>query len=165
MDSAASHHVILDLSNLSLNSEYIVPDEIVIGWFKFAYHPYWLYISQKTNNVYVEFHPSLFFVKDHYTGATLMRSPSKNGVYILAGNVQISNPIPIALIDAYWTGDLDDHTSTSAFVIFIENNVLLLVLPLKQNTKLLQQLRVSSRGSTIFYMNLMFTFKTTSNPL
>lgn len=52
----------------------------------------------QTKNVYIEFLTSHFLVKDRHTGVTLMHGPSKDGLYILLGNVKVSNPSPIALI-------------------------------------------------------------------
>jgi hypothetical protein len=33
------------------------------------------------NNVFIEFHPSCFFVKDHMSGKILHQGPSRNGLY------------------------------------------------------------------------------------
>lgn len=58
-------------------------------------------ISQD-NNVYFEFHPYYFFVKDQATQATLLQGPSKDGLYVLS---VLPNASPIAYVSARTTSD------------------------------------------------------------
>ena len=46
----------------------------------------------KHNNVFLEFHPSCFFVKDQRTRETLLQGPCENGVYPLP-HLRASTPI------------------------------------------------------------------------
>lgn len=110
LDTGASYHIIADLLNLSLYSEYEGPDDVVLGdgsglpithlgttQLPSPSHMFSLHnvlcipsmkrnlisISQfcKTNNVSLEFIPSCFFVKDLSTGATLLQGPNKDNTY------------------------------------------------------------------------------------
>ena len=63
----------------------------------------------KDNNVFFEFHPSFFCIKDLFSGATLLRGKSKDGLYPLQSIHQIK---PHALIGervslAHWHARLD----------------------------------------------------------
>ena len=119
LDSAASHNITGDLQNLSIHSEYDGTDEVVLGdgsglavshVGSLAIHsPNRTFILRDTlcvpnlkkilisvhhftsqNNVYVEFHPSYFLVKEPITGAILLRGSCENDIYIfpesLVGN-------------------------------------------------------------------------------
>ena len=106
LDSAASHHVTPNLSNLSLSTPYEGPDDIVLGngsglhishsghatldSFSLSnilcvpsMHHNLISVSQlcSSNNITIEFFPSFFLVKDRLTGAPLLRGESKNNVY------------------------------------------------------------------------------------
>lgn len=110
LDSGASHHVTIDLANLSLHYPYDGTDEIVIvdgtglpishtgltqlssSTTTFALsnvlyvptmHKNIISISKfcEENNVVIEFSPLFFCVKDLQTGATLLIEPSRDGVY------------------------------------------------------------------------------------
>jgi hypothetical protein len=99
-----------DLSKLTINSEYDGTDEVVIGDGSGlpVSHIGSLSIASpnrvfqlrntlcvptiqknlisvhhftKHNNVYLEFHPTYFLVKDRITGATLLKGDCKDGVY------------------------------------------------------------------------------------
>ncbi|XP_011016404.1 PREDICTED: uncharacterized protein LOC105119910 [Populus euphratica] len=110
VDSAASHNMTTNLSNLKINSEYDGIDEVVIGdgsglpvshtgslSLKSSNHVFHLrdtlYVPTihknlifvhhftKHNNVYIEFHPTYFLVKDRITGAILLKDECEDGVY------------------------------------------------------------------------------------
>lgn len=110
LDSGASHHVTTDLANLSLHYPYDGTEEIVIGdgsglpithtdntrlststkTFSLsnlcsfhAMHKNRISISKfcQDNHANIEFSPSFFYVKDRQTGATLLKGPTKDGVY------------------------------------------------------------------------------------
>ena len=110
LDSGASHHVTADLENLSLHSPYSGSDDVMIGDGTNLpiTHTGSTHLSSPTssftlsnvlcvptmqrnlisvyqfcvtNNVSVEFLPSLFFVKDLQTGAILFQGSVKDGVY------------------------------------------------------------------------------------
>jgi hypothetical protein len=110
VDLAASHNMTTDLSNLMINSEYDGTDEVVIGdgsglpvshigslSLKSSNHVFHLrdtlcvptihknliYVHHftKHNNVYIEFHPTYFLVKDRITGAILLKVDCEDGVY------------------------------------------------------------------------------------
>jgi transposase InsO family protein len=110
VDSAASHNMTTDLSKLTINSEYDGTDEVVIGDGSGlpVSHIGSLSIASpnrvfqlrntlcvptiqknlisvhhftKHNNVYIEFHPTYFLVKDRITGATLLKGDCEDGVY------------------------------------------------------------------------------------
>ena len=109
-DTRASHHVTIDLQNLSLHSNYEGPDDIILGdgsGLKITHvgttqlsSPSYIFslknvicvpfmkrnlisVSQfcKSNNASIEFSPTYFFVKDLRTGATLFKRPNKNNTY------------------------------------------------------------------------------------
>jgi len=110
VDSAASHNMTTDLSNLTINSEYDGTDEVVIGdgsglpvshigslslkTFNHVFHlrdtlcvptihKNLIYVHHftKHNNVYIKFHPIYFLVKDRITGALLLKGDCEDGVY------------------------------------------------------------------------------------
>ena len=110
LDSAASHNITGDLANLTVHSEYDGTDEVVIGdgsglavshiGSLTLNSPTRTFILRDTlcvpnicknlisvhhftsqNNVFLEFHPSHFLVKDPITGATLLRGACESGVY------------------------------------------------------------------------------------
>jgi hypothetical protein len=110
VDSAASHNMTTDLSNLMINSEYDGTDEVVIGDGSglsvshsgslslnssnrvFHLHDTLcvptihknlisVHYFTKHNNVYIEFHPTYFLVKDRITGAILLKGACEDGVY------------------------------------------------------------------------------------
>ena len=110
IDSAASHNMTTDLSNLSINYEYDGTDEVVIGdgsglpvshigslSLASSNHVFHLrdtlfvpkiqknlisvHHFTKHNNVYLEFHPTYFLVKDQITGAILLKGECEDGVY------------------------------------------------------------------------------------
>jgi len=107
-DTGATHHITSDLNNLNIHSEaYDGPDEIQVGNDTCLaikntgiskLYPHFilnniLHVPQITknllsiqkftsdNNVYVEFHPSCFFIKDRIFGKILHQAPSRNGLY------------------------------------------------------------------------------------
>jgi hypothetical protein len=107
-DTGATHHVTSDLNNLNLHSEaYDGPDEIQVGngtrlaiqhtgnsklspnfYLRHVLHvpnitKNLLSVQKFTydNNVYMEFHPSCFFVKDRTSGKILHCGSSRHGLY------------------------------------------------------------------------------------
>ena len=113
VDSAAYHNMITGLSNLSINSEYDGTDEVVIGdglglpvshigslslassngvfhlrdtlcvpTIQKKNHISVHYFTQH-NNIYLEFHPTYFLVKDRIMGAILLKGKCEDGVYPL----------------------------------------------------------------------------------
>ena len=119
LDTGANNHLTADLSHLNLNAEhYTGSDQVRIGNGQGLYihhigssilcsatHEFFLknilhvpHISHnlisvqrfaKDNNVFFEFHPSFFCVKDLFSGATLLKGPSKDGLYPLHSLPQI----------------------------------------------------------------------------
>jgi len=112
MDSAASHHINSDLTNLSIHSEYDGTDEVVIGdgsglkvthvgsmslsSLSKSFHLHntlcvpnihknlvSVHNFTSSNNVYIEFHPFNFLVKDRNTGTTILHDDCQDGVYPL----------------------------------------------------------------------------------
>ena len=110
LDSGASHHVTMDLDNLSLHAPYDGTEELIIGdgtglkishigSLSFSYlsssiklnnvlcvpalSRNIISISQLCidNNVSVEFLPNSFIVKDLKTGESLFQGPVKSGIY------------------------------------------------------------------------------------
>jgi hypothetical protein len=109
-DSVAFQNITSDLANLSVHSEYDGTDEVVIGDgsslqvthvgsmnfpsfskpFKLTnilcvpnIHQNLIYVHNFTcsNNVFIDFHPFHFLVKDQSTGATLFYDKCHEGVY------------------------------------------------------------------------------------
>ena len=122
LDSAASHNITGDLSNLSIHSEYDGTDEVILGdgsglaishisslalhsphrnftlrdtlcvpnLFKnliFVHH------LTKQNNVFVEFHPFYFLVKDKISGAILLKKACNNGIYTFPESIIASKKV------------------------------------------------------------------------
>lgn len=121
LDTGASHHVTSDLRNLSLHSHYDGLDEVTIGdgtgfpithvasaklstfTYSFTLHEVlcvpkarhnFISISKlcQSNNVYVEFHPFSFCVKDHTMGVTLMHDQSSGDIYTLQPTTKHLSP-------------------------------------------------------------------------
>jgi hypothetical protein len=135
MDSAASHHITSNLTNLSIHSEYDGTDEVVISdgsglkvthvgsmslssfSKSFLLHNT-LYIPNihknlvsvhnftRSNNVYIEFHPFYFLVKDRNTGTTILRDDCQDGVYPLPQLLSIKKPPALALVGERTSLDL-----------------------------------------------------------
>ena len=111
LDSAASHNITGDLSNLSVHSEYDGTDEVILGDgsglevshigslnlksplsdFKLQETLYVPNLRKnlisvhhftKQNNVFVELHPFHFFVKDKDTRVILLKGACNDGIYI-----------------------------------------------------------------------------------
>jgi hypothetical protein len=112
-DTGANNHVTSDLGNLNLNAEdYTGHDQVRIGngqglkilhtgssIFCSSSKSFFLnnilhvphisknllsvYQFAKDNNVYFEFHPSFFCVKDQFSGTILLQGKSKDGLYPL----------------------------------------------------------------------------------
>ncbi|GKV30743.1 hypothetical protein SLEP1_g39523 [Rubroshorea leprosula] len=124
LDSGATNHVTTDLANLALHSEYHGPDELQIGdgtvlnithvgHTTLSTPSYSLplkdilcvlqasrnliSVSQlcKSADVFVEFHPTFFLVKDRRTRETLLRGKNTHGVYHIPGQVKAQ---PAALV-------------------------------------------------------------------
>ena len=110
LDSAASHNISGDLSNLSIHSEYDGTNEVILGdgsgltvshIGSLALHsPHRTFTLRDTlcvlniyknlislhhltkqNNVFVEFHPFYFLVKDKISRAILLKGSCNNGIY------------------------------------------------------------------------------------
>ena len=120
LDSAASYNITGDLKNLSIHSEYDGIDEVVIGdgsgltvshiGSLTLKSPKRTFILRDTlcvpnicknlifvhyftsqNNVFLEFHPFYFLVKDQTTRATLLRGACESGVYHFLNSLVGSN--------------------------------------------------------------------------
>jgi hypothetical protein len=134
VDSAASHNMTTNLSNLSIQSEYDGTDEVVfgdgsglqvshIGSLSFISHTrifhfkdtlcvpeikkklIYVHHFTKQNNVYLEFHPSYFLVKDRITGATLLKGACEDGVYPLPETMTMASKPAIAYVPERITTD------------------------------------------------------------
>ncbi|KAL6320707.1 hypothetical protein AAG906_008707 [Vitis piasezkii] len=110
IDSAASHNITSQVSNLQFHSEYDGTDEVIIGdgsglpithsgslTLSFPNRKFQVedtlcvptinknlisvHHFTKQNNVILEFHPTYFLVKDRRTGEILLQGPCENGVY------------------------------------------------------------------------------------
>ena len=121
IDSGASHNITGDLANLSIHSEYDGTDEVVIGDGSGLHvsHVGSLVLKSPTrtfhlndtlcvpnirknlisvhhftsqNNVFVEFHPLFFLVKDKIMGAVLLKDVCENGVYTLPDALVQASP-------------------------------------------------------------------------
>ena len=121
IDSAASHNITSQVSNLQFHSEYDGTDEVIIGdgsglpithsgslTLSFPNRKFQVedtlcvptinknFISvhhfTKQNNVILEFHPTYFLVKDRRTGEILLQGPCENGVYPLP-SLPVATPI------------------------------------------------------------------------
>jgi hypothetical protein len=125
LDSAASHNITGDLSNLSIHSEYDGTDEVILGdgsglavshVGSLALHSpsrtftlrdtlcvpnlcknlISVHHLTKQNNVFVELHPFHFFVKDTTTGAILLRGACNNGIYTFPASTVASSSKKVA---------------------------------------------------------------------
>ena len=131
IDSRASHNITGDLANLSIHSKYDGTDEVVIGDGSGLHvlHVGSLVHKSPTctfhlndtlcvpnilknlisvhhftsqNNVFVEFHPLFFLVKDKIMGAVLLKGACENGVYTLPDSlVQASSKMVVNVHE--WT--------------------------------------------------------------
>jgi len=110
IDFAASHNITGDLINLSVHSEYNGTDEVVIGdgsGLRVSHIGSLVFHSPTRdfqlndtlcvpsirknlvsvhhfttqNNIFIEFHPFYFLVKDQITGAILLKGACENGVF------------------------------------------------------------------------------------
>ena len=119
LDSAASHNITGAFSNLSIHSEYDGTDEVIlrdgsglavsrIG--SLAVHsPHRTFTLRDTlcvlnlcknlisvhhltkqNNVFIEFHPFYFLVKDKISGAILLKGACNNGIYTFPESIVAS---------------------------------------------------------------------------
>uniref|UniRef100_A0A2N9GSE4 Uncharacterized protein n=1 Tax=Fagus sylvatica TaxID=28930 RepID=A0A2N9GSE4_FAGSY len=118
-DTSATNHMTADLQNLNLSAEdYTGQDQVRVGNGQGLYihhigssilcssnQDFFLknilhvpsisqnllsvYQFAKDNNVFFEFHPSFFCIKDLFSGATLLRGKSKDGLYPLHSLHQI----------------------------------------------------------------------------
>ena len=160
MDFAASHHITSDLTNLLIHSQYNGTDEVVIGdgsglqvthvgsmplnslSKSFLLHNtlcvpniYKNLVSvhhfTRSNNVYIEFHPFYFLVRDRNTGTTILRGDCQDGVYPLPQLSQIKKPPTLALVGERTFTDLW-HTRlghpSNKICLFIISHFSLLVL-------------------------------------
>ena len=134
IDSVASHNITCDLTNLSVHSKYDVTDEVVIGdgsglhvshigslVFHSPNHAFQLkdtlYVPSirknlisihhftTQNNVFIEFHPFYFLVKDQITGAILLKGACENGVYPLPDSLAGSSSKIVANVHERTTID------------------------------------------------------------
>lgn len=123
-----------DLSNISIHSEYDGIDEVVIGdgsglsvshvgSLSFAspnrvFHLHdtlcvptikknliSVHHFAKHNNVYLEFHPSHFLVKDQITGVTLLKGECEDGVYPLPESMATISKKIVAYVHERTTTD------------------------------------------------------------
>ncbi|KAL8127329.1 hypothetical protein AgCh_014300 [Apium graveolens] len=78
MDSGATNHITNDFSALGRPSEYEGTDQIRVG------NGSSLPISHfaRDNNVYFEFHPTYFLVKDRQLGRVVLQGKNKDGLYM-----------------------------------------------------------------------------------
>jgi hypothetical protein len=110
LDTTASHNITGDISNLSIHSEYDGTDEVILGDGSglpvshidslVLHSPHrtftlrdtlrvpnlcknliFVHHLTKQNNVFVEFHPFYFLVKDEITGTILLKGACNNGIY------------------------------------------------------------------------------------
>ena len=134
VDSAASHNMTTDLSNLSINSEYDGTDEVVIGdgsglpvshigslslaSSNRVFHLrdtlcvptiqknlIFVHHFTKHNHVYLEFHPTYFLVKDWITRATLLKDECEDGVYPFPEHLPPNSKHVVAYIHERTTTD------------------------------------------------------------
>eukprot|EP00261_Vitis_vinifera_P040499 XP_019081742.1 PREDICTED: uncharacterized protein LOC109124254 [Vitis vinifera] len=124
IDSAASHNITSQVSNLQFHSEYDGTDEVIIrdgsglpithsGSLTLSFPNRKFQVEDtlcvptinknlisvhhftKQNNVILEFHPTYFLVKDRRTGEILLQGPCENGVYHLPSSPAAT---PIAFV-------------------------------------------------------------------
>ena len=122
LDSSASHNITGDLSNLSIHSEYDGTDEVILGdgsglavshIGSLALHsPHRNFTLRDTlcvpnlcknlisvhhltkqNNVFVEFHPFYFLVKDKISRAILLKGACNNGIYTFPESIVASKKV------------------------------------------------------------------------
>ena len=122
LDSAASHNITSDLSNLSIYSEYDGTNEVILGdgsdlavshigslalhsphrTFTFRDTLYVLNLCKnlisvhhltKQNNVFVEFHSFYFLVKNKISGAILLKGACNNGIYTFLESIVASKKV------------------------------------------------------------------------
>ena len=122
LDLAASHNITGDLSNLSIHSEYDGTDEVILSddsglaishTSSLALHyPHRTFtlcdtlcvpnlckklISvhhlTKQNNVFAEFHPFYFLLKDKISGAILLKGACNNGIYTFPESIVTSKKV------------------------------------------------------------------------
>ena len=132
LNSGAFHHVTADLNNLSLHAPYTGSDDVMIGdgtglsithtgstslltnnsAFQLndvlcvpdiKTNLISIYQFYVTNNVFVEFLPMCFQVKDIHTGAPLVQGISKDGVYKWPAFKTSSSPPIIAFLSTKTT--------------------------------------------------------------
>ena len=122
LDSADSHNITGDLSNLSIHFEYDGTDEVILGdgsglavshIGSLALHsPHRTFTLRDTlcvpnlcknlisvhhltkqNNVFVEFHPFYFLVKNKISGAILLKGACNNGIYTFLESIVASKKV------------------------------------------------------------------------
>ena len=122
LDSAASHNITCDLSNLSIHSECDGTDEVILGdgsglavshIGSLALHsPHRTFTLRDTlcvpnlcknlisvhhltkqNNIFVEFHPFYFLVKAKISGAILLKGACNNGIYTFSESIVASKKV------------------------------------------------------------------------
>ena len=122
LDSAASHNITSDLSNLSIYSEYDGTNEVILGdgsglavshIGSLALHsPHRTFTFRDTlcvpnlcknlisvhhltkqNNVFVEFHSFYFLVKNKISGAILLKGACNNGIYTFLESIVASKKV------------------------------------------------------------------------
>ena len=122
LDSAASHNITGDLSNLSIHSEYDGTDEVILGdglglvvshIGSLALHSPHRTLTlrdtlcvpnlcknlisvhhlTKQNNVFFEFHPFYFLVKDKISGAILLKGACNNDIYTFPESIVASKKV------------------------------------------------------------------------
>lgn len=149
LDTGASHHVTHDLANLSLHSPYDGTKEIIIGdgigvpithtgslsfstsskffsLFNVLCVPHMsrniMSISQlcTENNLLIEFSSYSYVVKDRLTGGTLIKGPTRNGVYELHVPKSINSCSSVKSSAINWHHRLG-HPSFSTFKILVSD--------------------------------------------
>ena len=122
LDSTASHNITGDISNLSIHSEYDGIDEVILGdgsglavshigslalhspHRTFTLHDTLcvpnlcknlisMHHLTKQNDVFVEFQPFYFLVKDKITGAILLKEACNNGIYTFSESLVVSKKV------------------------------------------------------------------------
>ena len=122
LDFGASHHISNDLQNLSLHSDYAGPDDIIIGDGKgleithtgsttlptalkllqlnnilcvLTVKKNLISISQfcLTNNVFIEFLSTCFYVNDLCMGARILHGPTSGGFYVWLNSPTTTKPL------------------------------------------------------------------------
>ncbi|GAV86549.1 UBN2 domain-containing protein [Cephalotus follicularis] len=128
-DTGATDHITPDLNSLQSSSPYGGSDSVRVGnvsglkiehiGYSHACHPYRPFLLSNilhvpqintnllsvrrfalNNDVFFEFHPFCFFVKDRSSGRTLLRGPLKNGLYHMALNFSFSNKLALTGVRA-----------------------------------------------------------------